>query len=563
MSPESPDDRSTIPKVGDNRSKDDQLSEWLRTAIERHRQNKLQEAEAIYRQILGEDPTHADALHLLGVLAYQIGNDQAGIELITRAIARNRLDPFYHNNLGNIFKKLRKLPAATGCYEEALRLKPRYAEAHYNLATVLREQGDIEAATQHYHQALRITPEDVEILNDLAGALMLQGDVEGAIGCYRVALHLEPDMAELHANLGQAFEQQGNTDAAVACYEKAVELDPRHVRAHQCLVGLTTFTIDDQDKIVRLESLLNDKRLGENDTEHVHWALGKVYDDCGVFDKAFKHYKIANDCERQRKQLAFDATAYTETVSALIAVYTREFFVERQQFGSDSTLPVFVIGLSQAGKTLVESLITTHCDIHGAGGLEYFDRLIDGLAGRLHTTDAYPACVASIDSQTVNTLAEAYIEELRKHSSEAARIVNAIPNFLNLGLITLLFPKARIIHCRRDPLDVCLSIYFRSFNVSHSYAYDLTDIAHYYREYERLMDHWLRVVPDRILTVDYEDMVSNEDATRRRLIQWCALANDTKESDAGRDDRLLSTRYIGRWRNYDEFIEPLKRKLGK
>ncbi len=136
-----------------------------------------------------------------------------------------------------------------------------------------------------------------------------------------MALHLEPGMAELHANLGQALEQQGNTDAAVACYEKAVELDPRHVRAHQCLVGLTTFTIDDQDKIARLESLLNDKGLSENDTEHVHWALGKVYDDCGVFNKAFKHYKIAND-ERQRKQLAFDANAYTGKVSALIAVYT-------------------------------------------------------------------------------------------------------------------------------------------------------------------------------------------------------------------------------------------------
>jgi tetratricopeptide (TPR) repeat protein len=371
-------------------------------------------------------------------------------------------------------------------------------------------------------------------------------------------------MAELHVNLGQAFEQRGNTDAAVACYEKAVALDPRGVQAHRSLVDLTTFTIDDQDKIGRLESLLNDKRLSENDTEHVHWALGKVYDDCGVFDKAFKHYEIANDCERQRKQIAFNATAYTEAVSRLIAVYTREFFAERQQFGSDSTLPVFVIGLPRAGKSLTESLIATHADIHGAGEIEFFRRLTRELSHRLKTADPYPACVSSIDSQTVNTLAEAYIEELRKHSSEAARIVHAIPNFLNLGLVTLLFPKARIIHCRRDPLDVCTSIYFKSFaGVVHPYAYKLTDIAHYYREYERLMDHWLRVVPDRILTLDYEDMVSNEDATRRRLIQWCGLANDTKESDAGRDDGLLSTRYIGRWKNYDEFIEPLKRELGK
>ncbi len=212
----------------------------IEQALQHHRAGRLQEAQAIYRQILDEDPNHADALHLLGVLAYQTGNDQAGIELITRAIARNRLDPFYHNNLGNIFRKLGKLSAATGCYQEALRLKPRYAEAHYNLATVLREQGDLERATQHYYKALRITPEDVEILNDLAGTLRRQGDVEEAIGCYRVALHLEPDMVELHVNLGQAFEQQGNTDAAVACYEKAVELDPKHSRAHQCLVDLRT-----------------------------------------------------------------------------------------------------------------------------------------------------------------------------------------------------------------------------------------------------------------------------------------------------------------------------------
>jgi len=237
MDPESHNDDSTTTKVGDDPTKQ-RLSEWLRTAIDHHQQNKLEQAQALYRQILGEDPNHADALHLLGVIAYQTGNDQAGIELITKAIARNRLDPFYHNNLGNIFRKLGKLPAATGCYEEALRLKPRYAEAHYNLATVLREQGDLERATEHYRKALGITPEDVEVLNDLAGTLTLQGDVEGAIGCYRVALHLEPDMADLHANLGRAFEQQGDTEAAVACYEKAVELEPKHSRAHQYLVDV-------------------------------------------------------------------------------------------------------------------------------------------------------------------------------------------------------------------------------------------------------------------------------------------------------------------------------------
>ena len=544
------------------RPKETQISKLLDIAVRFHEQGNLPEAETTYRSILREDFEYADAWHLLGVVAFQAGYQDIAIELISEAISIDPEEPFYHNNLGNVHRQLGALQAAEKCYRQALRIQPDYSLAHYNLATLLRDQARLDDAVDAYRTVLRLKPDDFEALNDLGATLRQLGDVESAIGIHKKAIRLQPKTAYIRVNLGLAFEQQGDTDSAIACYQEAIEIDPRHIRAYQCLADLTTFTIDDQDKIAQLESLLNDKKLSEFDVEYVHWVLGKVYDDCGLFDKAFKHHEVANSCKRQRKQLAFDVARNSKRVSRLIAVCTRKFFAEQQYLGSDSSLPVFVIGLPRAGKTLAESLMVRHPEIHGAGEVEYFSQLTHELPDRLETADLYPECVSSIDSETANIFAEGYVQELRKHSSQASRIVNTIPDFLHLGLIALLFPKASIIHCRRDPLDVCLSIYFRSFNVSHSYAYDLTDIAHYYREYERLMDHWYRVLPGRMLTLDYEDMVSNEDATRHRLIEWCGLADDTKEDDTQRDYTPLSTHYVGRWRNYDEFIEPLKRGLG-
>ena len=544
------------------RPKDAQLSTLLNMAVRFHERGNLSEAETIYRSILREDFEYADAWHLLGVVAFHAGHQDVAIELITEAISIEPEEPFYHNNLGNVHRQEGALQAAEKCYRQALRIQPDYIEAHYNLATVLRNQGHLDGAVDSYRTVLRLNPDDFEALNDLGATLRQLGDLESAIEIYQKAVHLQPKIAHIRINLGLAFEQQENVDAAIACYEKAVEVDPRHIRAYQCLADLTTFTIDDQDKIAQLESLLNDKTLSEFDVEYAHWVLGKVYDDCDLFAKAFRHYEIANGSKRQRKQLEFDAARNSKRVSRLIAAYTRKFFAEQRYLGSDSSLPVFVIGLPRAGKSLAESLMVRHPEIHGAGEVEYFSELTDKLPNRLETTDPYPECVSSIDRQTASMFAEDYIQELRKHSSQASRIVNTIPDFLHLGLIALLFPKASIIHCRRDPLDVCLSIYFRSFNVSHAYAYNLTDIAYYYREYERLMDHWYRVLPDQILTLDYEDMVNDEDNTRRRLIEWCGLADDTKEHNTQRDHTPLSTHYVGQWRNYDKFIEPLKQGLG-
>lgn len=541
--------------------KDAQLSKLLDMAVRFHEQGNLSEAETIYRSILREDFEYADAWHLLGVVAFQAGHRDAAIELITEAISIDPEERFYHNNLGNVHWQRGELQEAEKSYRQALRIQPDYIEAHYNLATVLRNQDRLADAVDSYRTVLRLKPDDFEALNDLGATLRQLGDLESAIEIYQKAVRLQPKAADIRANLGLAFEQQENMDAAIACYEKAVEIDPRHIRAYQCLAVLTTFTIDDQDKIAQLESLVNDKKLSEFDMEYVHWVLGKVYDDRRLFDKAFRHYEVANNRKRQRKQIAFDAARNSKRVSRLIAVYTRKFFAEQQYLGSDSSLPVFVIGLPRAGKSLAESLIVGHPEIHGAGELEYFSKLTDKLPDRLETADPYPECVSSIDRQTTSIFAEDYVRELRKHSSQASRIVNTNPDFLHLGLIALLFPKASIVHCRRDPLDVCLSIYFRSFNVSHAYAYNLTDIAHYYREYERLMDHWYRVLPDRILTLDYEDMVSNEDVSRRRLIEWCGLTDYTRDDDLQRNHRLLSTEYLGQWKHYDKFIEPLKRGL--
>ena len=208
------------------------LSESLAIAIQHHQTGQLDVAEQIYQQILAAEPNHADALHLLGVIASQVGRHEIAVEYISRAIEMNGTESAFHSNLGNAFQAQGKLEKAIASHRRALELNPDGAEAHYNLGTTFQAHGKLDEAIAFYRQALELNPGLPEVHNNLGTAFQAAGNLKEAVNSYRRALELKPDYAEAHSNLGYAFQAHGNLDEAIDSHRRALELKPDYAEAH-------------------------------------------------------------------------------------------------------------------------------------------------------------------------------------------------------------------------------------------------------------------------------------------------------------------------------------------
>ena len=232
--------------------------------------------------------------------------------------------------------------------------------------------------------------------------------------------------------------------------------------------------------------------------------------------------------------------------------------------------------MPRSGTTLVEQIIASHPQVFGAGELRHIRAMVAGLPAGLQTDTAYPECVTMLDERLARSLAEDYLKKLRVMGGNAQRVSDKMPaNFFYLGLIALMFPNARVIHCRRDPLDVCLSIYFHQFARGHNYAYDLTDLAVYYRQYRRLMQHWHAALPLEICDIQYEELVADQEVVSRRLIDYCDLPWDDRCLEYYKNKRPVQTASnwqvrqpiytdsIQRWKNYEKHLDELKEMLAE
>ncbi|MFQ5935087.1 MAG: tetratricopeptide repeat protein [Acidiferrobacterales bacterium] len=560
--PEAMVGRSLMRSMQSDTDKQTQLSKLLDIALGFHKQGNLPEAERVYREILRSDFDYADAWHLLGLLVFHSGYFQTAIELIGEAIALDPEEPYYRNSLGSVYTRQSDLPAAVDCYDTALFLKPDYVEAHCNRATALRDQGKLEQASEAYRTALRLAPDDIEVLNDLAGVLRRQGDLPAAIAHYRKAVELDSNRAGLYVNLGLALEEQGERDAAVDCYRRALALQPTRRRARERLVQLTGKPVDDAESLSRLKALLGDENLSEGDKEHVHRGLAEAYEGQDSFGEAFEHYAIANSLKKRREKIVFDLDSFVNEANSIIAVFTREFFEARPGFGSASELPAFIVGAPRSGKSLLCSLMSHHREIVSVEQAAYFSEFKYGLSEHLKSSKTYPGCLAELDNELARNVAQGYVDHLQGYAGEVSRVINTACDIFDMGLIALLFPKARIIHCRRNALDLCLSIYFESFSAALRYAYDLETIALCNTEYERVMRHWHEILSGRILTIDYEQLVVEPRDSLRKALEWYDVAwSEQLASDEDNEHSAIATlhhRYVNRWRDYERFIDDLR-----
>ncbi|QTA90213.1 tetratricopeptide repeat-containing sulfotransferase family protein [Desulfonema magnum] len=515
-------------------------SETLRQGIQHHRAGKLREAESAYRRVLQQDPNHPDALHLSGVIAHQMGKNTVAADFIRKAIANNPEQPEFHTNLGIALEMLGKTEDAIRAYTEALHLRRDDVRTLCNMGKALIILGDFEAATEKLRKALALDPKCADAYNYWGLSLQHQGEINAAIEKFREALRLRPDYAEALYNLALS----GKYDSA------------------------------DHKDISDIQTLLKRPGISRENVIRLGFALGKIYDDCGLYKEAFAHYQNAN--RLRHKSSRFNTRALADFIDRLIHTFDSEFFAQQTRYGSDSELPVFIVGMLRSGTTLVEQIISSHSHAHGAGELKKIGDMVNALSARFKGKVLYPEYVRHISARAMNTLARSYEDCLRRGTgTDILRISDKMPqNYFHLGLISLLFPKARIIHCRRHPMDICLSNYFQYYGPGSDPAYDLAGIGAYYRQYKRLMAHWRKVLPLKMYEIQYEELIANTEDNVRRLIRFLGLEWEERCLSFHRNPRAvqtasvwqvrqpLYTRSVHRWQNYEDFLGPLKKSLG-
>ncbi len=546
---------------------------------------QLDEAVACYRRTLELRPDYAVAHYNLGVALTEQGKLEEAAACCRQAL---ELKPDFaeaYDNLGNGLREQGKLEEAVACYHRALELKPDYAEAHRNLGVALKDQAKLEEAVARYRRALELKPDFAEAHSNLGNVLKDMGRLEEAVACCRRALELKPDLAEAHGNLGGALEETGDLQGAEDAFRAALRWNPRFAFAHSKLAELLAGKLPQEDLAAQFRLLEQGSAAGEQreltDAERLllHFGLAQVLDARGEYADAAKHLERGNALQlsalRQRGQ-QYDPQEHEFRINGMIAVCGPDFFARTRGFGLESELPVFVVGLPRSGTTLIEQILASHSQVFGAGEIKLAS---DSMAGTRST--GYPGeqgadpfdGLRQLDRETARRLAARHLEKLRELSGTALRIVDKMPdNYLFLGLLAALFPRAKLIHCRRDLRDVAVSCWMTHFREIH-WKNDQQHMVSRFQAYQRIMKHWRAVLPVPLLEVDYEETVADLEGVARKLVAWCGLAWEPRCLEFHRAKRPVRTASVvqvrqpvfrtsvGRWKHYELALGPLFAQL--
>ena len=301
-------------------------------------------------------------------------------------------------------------------------------------------------------------------------------------------------------------------------------------------------------------------------------TISQLRDHIAHFDNKLRHLLGLFDEAAGRK---FSIADYQGFIDKTCDLFTVPFFLERTEYGNSSERPVFIVGMPRSGTTLTEQILASHSKVKGAGELVDMQRIERRITETGRETDAYFNTLAGLSAEQSRGYADAYMDTLKRHSRAALRVVDKMPhNFELLGLIALLFPNARIVHCRRNPIDTCISCFTQNFTEAHGYNSSFSNLRLYYREYTKLMAHWAKVLPLQMFDLQYEQMVADQEATTRRLIEFLGLDWEDACINFHLTERAVSTpsrwqvrqpiykSSVQRWRRFEPHLGPLKRSLG-
>lgn len=532
------------------------------------------EARTHLKEAVRLKPDYHEAHAELGRLAFSEKRFTDAIASFERAAQLKPDDPEAWMRLGEANWSAEKFTEVLRAVERAVKLRPDWAEAHDILGRAHMEAGGsvIESsqnAEKHFRKAIHLKPDFVDAHLHLAASLRSQGIYPEALDSYRRALALAPEHPAAIGGAASMLEHLSQFDAARELLAPVLERGIDNLDLALPYAAISRYTGEKEQAMELLERILADEGRERPLRMEGHFMLGKLYDGEKDYEQAFRHYHAANDLDPEK----FDIEGNGRSFETLAGYFVKETHHRRPRASNRSRLPVFIVGMPRSGTTLTEQILASHPLVHGAGELMRMDEIKKSL--RDLVGEPWPQCVDRLDRKVLDKVAQEHLDWLGRLAGGKARVTDKMPhNFLALGLIDLLFPEARVIHCQRDPMDNCLSIYFQHFNGAHAYANNLEHLGLYYHQYEQVMAHWRKVVRVPILDVRYEQMVAEPEQSARRLVEFCGLAWDDRCLRFYESGRVVSTpsydqvrqpiykKSVARWKRYEKFLKPLKQSLG-
>ena len=544
---------------------------WLMAAAISGDLGLLEESREYLQHALALDPAYADAHQALAVLLHRQSAYQQALQECDLAL---NADPDYAEAWllkSAVLGVLGSYPEAVECARKTIALWPDCADAYVNMGQGLDALEQREAAIQQFRHALSLNPNLHTAHAGIADALVTLGRIEEAEASCAEAIKLAPaDPAGWRAQ-ARVLQHQGRNEEACQILEPMIAAGTLDASAAVTYARACASLKRPETAAPLIEDML--AQTGNNTADSrskLHMAVGRLYDDMREYDRAFEHFHSGH----RLKNGSFDPEAHPSQIRRLIDWFDSATLARLPRASVKSETPVFIVGMPRSGTTLVEQILASHPEIHGAGELLRLGEITRRLPAVLGTDTDYPACVSALTPAVADSAARNYLEYLHGLSGGSAlRVTDKLPgNFMHLGLIELLFPGARIIHCMRDPLDTCVSCYSQNFS-GHEYMHDLAHLGVFYREYRRLMQHWRSVLRVSLLEVQYESLIENPEAVSRHLIEFCGLPWDdsclrfyenrrtviTASYDQVR--RPIYTTSTERWRNYAKHLDPLRTAL--
>ncbi len=503
-------------------------------------EGKLLKAETLCRKFLQETPHHTEAMRLLAEIGVRLGVLEDAEFLLDSAVA----------------------------------FEPDNIQLRLDYIGVLRKRQKFDAALNQAKILLARDPENPVFLSQVAIESLQTGDGDTALALFdQVLERIGEDPATLTSR-GHALKTHGRTDEAIDSYRRAYRARPDHGEAYYSLANLKTYRFTDGE-VAAMQAQDGNPDLSHQDRVYLCFALAKAHEDAGDPDTAFGYLERGN--RLKKVQTRYTSEQMEEELRAQETLCTPELFARQAGKGHPAPDPIFIVGLPRAGSTLIEQILASHSQVDGTLELPNILALSHRLRGRKRVSDRtrYPRILHDLSAEDLQALGRDYIEQTQIHRAGAPFFTDKMPNnFRHIGLIHLILPNAKIIDARREPMACCVSGFKQLFAEGQEFTYGLEEIGHYYRGYVRLMDHWDRVLPGRILRVQHEDVVADLEGQVRRILDYCGLPFERACVDFHKTERAvrtasseqvrqpISSAGLESWRKFEPHLGPLKRALG-
>ena len=529
---------------------------------------QLDEAVKSYKSALKLKPDFVEAHNNLGITFFKLHQLDEAMKCYKKALVFNPDFADAFNNIGIVLLDLGQLNEAVKSYKAALKLKPDFAEAHYNLGVVFQDLERLDEAFISYKAAIVLQPDYADAHYNLGILFHNTDQLEMAIKSLEMAIIIHPENAEAHKYLGNTFQLNGQVDEAIKSYEKALSIKPDHADAHRNLSTVKKYTLEDE-QIILMKRLLNAGALDQSNRIHLCFALAKAYDDLGMQDELFK---VLNEGNRLRKeQLKYSLDHHlNEHLNLKNLFYISPDTPEKLVLHKSSKIrPIFVVGMPRSGTSLVEQIISSHQEVHGAGELNTLNKLIFPMVNEFSAKDS------DVSEKTILSIRKDYLNFLSSLNVSKSIITDKMPsNFRYIGFILKAFPEAKIVNLKRDSRAICWSIYQRYFpGEGLGFAFNMKDLAGYYNSYNELMNFWHQEFPNKIYDICYEDLTTNQIEETKKLLKYCELEWDDNCLNFHTNKRAVKTTsslqvrkkmYQGSsnaWKKHEAYLQPLIKNL--